>query len=384
MIRALGVLLVLAIALPSAVGCGGGSDRPTGQPGDRPAEGDRPRVVSATDPPIKVARREQVMVIHDLEAKQTRLLFRPKASYLNLNGRRLVWAEGKTICYCDLPDGEVTTFERDQESGRVAADGDRIAYESKAGITVRNLADNTTRDFKLHTTHWLALDGDLLVQVRGAMGNYFSTVRLDTGTVTSPKDRIRGAAGLAVRDGRVAYTTMSRANDQWKTTLTVLDTATGQSKSFSLPRTYGFLRFVGDRLVGASSTARKTSLWTCDPATGEMAQATDVTHFNVARGYGCDGRRLAWASDTTVEGKSKPVVWVWDSADGSLRDVAVEVQANLPKMEMVASDESRKLFGGKATPTLRRTLGHKSLTMGGGFIVWSEEWQVLWTVPAKG
>jgi len=368
----LGAVLGLLVL---AAGCGGqGSDATR----KRTGSADRPVLVHASDPAIQVARGRQVIVIYDLSAKQTWLLFRPRAAYPHLTGKRLAWSEGRSVCYCDLPDGRVRTVENDRDGTPVACRGDVLVYKTRKAVRMHNLADGSTRDFAIPHGGYFYFDDRVLVQTAFGAGDKIRYAKLDTGEVVKTDLKETTGRGVAFRDGKVACMKIeSLGNRRFKYGLCILDTATGEVAEHPLRRPIAWLRYVGDGLIGYDSPpGGPRAFYAVDPQTGSARKLFDCDEVSAHYGLDSNGRQLVWGTRPPDS-----AVWMWDATTAGLREVSAEARAAMPAVEPLFG--AAPIGGPDARPTFRRGLGTRSIQVGDGFVAWIEEWQLLWAVPAK-
>ena len=388
--RALLCLSVLALIVP--LGCPKRRPGlPKGKANERPAETARPIMVAPEDGPIKVSTSQNAIIIFDLKTKQTRLMFRPRAAYMDLNGKRLTWSEGKKIFYCDLPDGKPKSIDVEVERTPVAVFGDRLVYKSKTGVRLHDLADGSKRDFKMHHGRYFYLGDNVLVQSYSISGREIKFARLDTGEIVQTDLRDTTGRGIGFGSGKIVCArVVSTGKRQWQRYLCVLDTATGEKTECPTSNYFAWMRFVGNRIIGygGADPTDKAFYW-IDPATGTLTRAFDCDHFSAHYGYDTNGKQLAWGHVSTAPRKEgdppgrRSSVWMWDSATNELREISAEARADMPKIELVVTDRVSRMAGPDATPHLSRDLGYGSVCLGDGYAVWSETWKITWPVPVK-
>jgi len=364
---------------------------PKGKANERSAETARPVEVAPEDGPIKVSTSQKVIVICDLKTKQTRLMFRPRAASIDLNGKRLAWSEGKKIFYCDLPDGKPKSIDVEVERTPVAVFGDRLVYRSKAGVRLHNLADGSKRDFKMRLGRYFHLDDNVLVQSYSSSARKIRYAKLDTGEIVNTDLRDTTGRGIGFNDGKiVAARVVSTGKRKWQRYLCVLDTVTGKMVQCPTSNYFAWMRFIGDRIIGYGGEDRtsKAFYW-IDPTTGTQTKAFDCDRFSAQYGYQSNGRQLAWGHMSTTPPKEgdppgrRSTVWLWDSTANELREISAEARARMPQIELVVTDRTRRLAGPDTKLRLSRDLGRGSVCLGDGWIAWMETWAPTWRVPVK-
>ncbi len=388
------VVCALTLLLLTSGACKrkGRPDAPRGEPGGAAAQSEKPLLVSPEGTPFKVARQEQAIVIRDLNAGQTYMLFRPKAAYLNLNGRRMTWSEGSRVYYCDLPGGAVRRVDSDADAGPTASHGNVLAYGCRAGIRVHDLADGSRRDLALPHVAWLYLN-DQVVAGCDAHGTWsVKYAKLDTGEIVDTKLKDRQGAGLAFADGAFAFfTRISTGKGSQQHQLVWVDTVTGEIRRPKVDMLLGAARFVGDEIFcWGGPRGNDTALRLLDMQRLETTRLFEDSHFSTHYGLDSNGRQVAWGynetrvkPDTDPDPGNKVTVWLWEPGMEASRNIAAEAHADMPGVERVVPEGGPPVGGADAMPQLTRELGYGSVHIGDGFVVWTETWNLSWRVPAR-
>ncbi len=388
--RTLLCLSILVLIIP--LGC---SKRrpslPKGKDTERSAETARPIEVDPAEGPLKISTSQNVIVIFDLKTKQTRLMFRPRAACIDLNGTRLAWSEGKKIFYCDLPDGKPKSIDVEVARTPLAVFGERLVYRSKAGVRLHNLADGSKRDFKMSSGRHFRLDDNVLVQSYASASRKIRYAKLDTGEIVKTDLRDTTGHGIGFSKGKIVCArVVSTGKRQWQRYLCVFNTATGDMAECPTSNSFAWMRFIGDRVIGYGGEDRASrAFYWIDPATGATTKAFDCDRFSAQYGYQSNGRQLAWGHLSTTPPKEgdppgqRSTVWLWDSTANELREISADARARMPEIELVVTDSTRRLAGPEAKLRLSRDLGRGSVCLGDGWIAWMETWAPTWRVPVK-
>ncbi len=382
------VIAVLSVLLG---GCGDSSSTaPTVDPSPTKP---RLRAVQPSDSPIQVARPLSVIVVHNLESRRTRLCFTSGARNLRLSGQRLAWAQRKRILTCVLPDGELRVFPCRREFPAIGVAASRLAFTTYGGsLRVLNLADGSSRDYKMFHGYWLYLGEDVLVQSYHTGGRTIQYATLSTGEITDTGIRNRMGQGIGFRDGKVAVVDRQRTEARkWEWSLVILDTASGERSRTKLPHAAFWPRFVGEGVMVYGGPNRKERAFhVVDLETGALRKALDCNHVAAHCGVDSNGRHVAWGYEFSPprEGSGavspEATVWVWDSQEGQLREVSAEARGNLPPVKLLVSEHARETAPAGSTPHLQRSVGRRSVQLGPRYVAWIEEWSVSWPAQAKG
>jgi hypothetical protein len=365
---------------------------PRGEPHDAPAETHKPQVVSPDVGPIKVARRQRVIVVYDMNADATRLLFRPRAKQLHLHGKRMAWLEGHTVYYCDLPEGKLRSVElpEGKSTPHVALFGDILVVGTPRKTQLRDLKTGATTTFKMGWGGVFRLDRKVLVQSGVGAGRKIRYAKLDTGEIVATDLIEVAGTGLAFKDGRFAGSRVKRRDTgKHARILCVHDTATGETREFDNGLTLSCMRFVGDALLAyGGPTPYDRRFYRVDPETGAAEQLFAWRNFSAAYGYASRGTTVAWGYPYLARGAlergegPEAQVWLWDTTRPEPVKISDAVRARMPEVELAAVETPRNLPE-TAALFLSRELGNDSVRLGDGYLVWIEEWAPHWRVPAK-